>query len=172
MLQFIFKVQAPLKLICDYIDKLYYELFKNLNSALHDDDVELRMFSEILTCIKKLKNDKASGDDMVRNEFIKSTSDVFLSLYVDLFNLILKSGIIPDTWIAGNIVPFYKNKEAKTDPKNFPPITILSCFGKLFRSVMNNRLKTFSDEFLLFNENPTGLRKKYTMLDNIFVIYI
>ena len=172
MLQFIFKVQAPLKLICDYIDKLYYELFKNLNSALHHDDVEIRMFSEILTCIKKLKNDKASGDDMVRNEFIKSTSDVFLSLYVDLFNLILKSGIIPDTWIAGNIVPFYKNKGAKTDPKNFPPITILSCFGKLFRSVMNNRLKTFSDEFLLFNENPTGLRKKYTMLDNIFVIYI
>ena len=125
MLQFIFKVQAPLKLLCDYIDKLYYELFKNLYSALHDDDVELRMFSKILTCIKKSKNDKASGDDMVRNEFIKSTSDVFLSLYVDLFNLILKSGIIPDTWIAGNIVPFYKNKWAKTDPKNCPPITIL-----------------------------------------------
>ena len=71
MLQFIFKVQAPLKLLCDYIDKLYYELFKNLNSALHHDDVELRMFSEILTCIKKSKNDKASGDDMVRNEFIR-----------------------------------------------------------------------------------------------------
>jgi hypothetical protein len=85
-------------------------LFKNLNSALHDDDVELRMFSEILTCIKKSKYDK--------------------------------------------------NKGAKTDPKNFRPITILSCFGKLFRSVMNNRLKTFSDEFLLLNENPTGFRKK------------
>ena len=49
MLQFIFKVQAPLKLPCDYIDKLYYELFKNLNSALDHDDVELlRMFSESL----------------------------------------------------------------------------------------------------------------------------
>ena len=33
---------------------------------------------------------------------------------------------------------------------------------------MNNRLKTFSDEFLLLNENPTGFRKKYAMLDNIF----
>jgi hypothetical protein len=48
---------------------------------------------------------------MVRNEFIKSTSDVFLSLYVDLFNLIFKSDIIPDTWLAGNIVPFYVNKD-------------------------------------------------------------
>jgi hypothetical protein len=121
---------------------------------------------------KEIKNDKASGDDMVRNEFIKSTSDMFLSLYVDLFNLIFSSGIIPDTWFAGNIVPVYNNKGTKTDPKNFRTITILSCFGKLFTSVMNNRLTTFSNEFLLLNENPTGLRKKYAMLDTIFLIYM
>ena len=82
-------------------------------------------------CIKKLKNDKAPGDDMLRNEFIKSTSDMFLVLYVVLFNLIFNSGKIPDTWLAGNIVPFYKNKGATTDPKNFRPITILSCFLKI-----------------------------------------
>jgi hypothetical protein len=51
---------------------------------------------------KEIKNDKASGDDMVRNEVIKSTSDVYLSLYLDLFNLIFKSGIVPDTWLAVN----------------------------------------------------------------------
>ena len=64
---------------------------------------------------------------MVRNEFIKSTSDVFLSLSVDLFNLIFNSGIISDTCLTGNIVPFYKCKGIQTDPKNFRPITILSC---------------------------------------------
>jgi hypothetical protein len=85
---------------------------------------------------------------MERNKFIKSTSDVFLSLYVDLSNLIFSSGIIPDTWLAGNIVPFYENKGKQTDPKNFRPITILSCFGKIFTSVMSNRLKT------LYNFNP------------------
>ena len=99
--------------------------------------------TKILTCIKKLKNNKGSGDDMIRNEFIKSTSNMFLALYVDLFNLIFNSGKIPDTWLAGNIVPFYKNKGAKTDPKNFRPITIFSCFGKLFTSVLNNRLNIF-----------------------------
>jgi hypothetical protein len=65
----------------------------------------------------------------------------------------------------------YKNKGTRTDPKNFRPITILSCFGKLFTSVLNNRLNTFSDEFLLLNENQTGFRKKYSTLDNTFVIY-
>ena len=175
------------------IDVLY-EFLKNLNGAPDHDDVELSVLSEnlqenldfdnlnihlndsitrdeILTCIKKLKNDKASGDDMIRNEFIKSTPDMFLALYLDLFNLIFNSGKIPNTWLAGNIVPFYKNKGAKTDPKNFRPITILSCFGKLFTSVLNNRLNTFLDEFLLLNENQTGFRKKYSTLDNTFVIY-
>jgi hypothetical protein len=71
-----------------------------------------------------------------------------------------------------NIVPFYKNKGVKTDPKNFRPITILSCFGKLFTSVMNNRLNTLSDEFLLLNENPAGFRKTYAKLDNLFVLYM
>ena len=112
-----------MKLLCDYIDRLY-ELLKSLNSALDHDDVALRMFlnvyqktHEIFTCIKKSKHDKAFGDDMVRNKFIKSTSDVLLSSYVDLFNLIFNSGIISDTLLAGNIVPIYKNKRTKTDPK-------------------------------------------------------
>jgi hypothetical protein len=66
-----------------------------------------------------LKNDKASGDDMIRKEFIKSTPDMFLALYVDLFNPIFNSGKIPNTWLAGNIVPFYKNKGEKLILKTF-----------------------------------------------------
>jgi hypothetical protein len=65
----------------------YYECILKVYQKTH----------EILICIKKSKNDNASGDDMVRNEVIKSTSDVYLSIYVDLFNLIFKSGIVPDT---------------------------------------------------------------------------
>ena len=56
----------------------------------------------MLKCIMKSKHDKASGDDMLRKEVIKSISDVYLSLYLDLFNLIVKSGIVSDTWLAVN----------------------------------------------------------------------
>jgi hypothetical protein len=34
-----------------------------------------------------------------------------------------------------------------------------------------NRLSTFSDEFLLLNENQTIFRKKCSTLDNTFVIH-
>jgi hypothetical protein len=34
---------------------------------------------------------------------------------------------MPDIWLVGNIKPIYKNKGNPLDPKNFRPITILSC---------------------------------------------
>ena len=51
---------------------------------------------EIFKCIKNLKNNKACGDDCIINEYIKSTSNQFIELYEKLFNLILKSGVIPE----------------------------------------------------------------------------
>ena len=33
---------------------------------------------EILNCIKKLKNNKAMGDDLILNEYLKSISDKYL----------------------------------------------------------------------------------------------
>jgi hypothetical protein len=111
---------------------------------------------EIFKCIKNLKNNRACGDDCIINEYIKSTSNQFIELYEKLFNLIFKSGVIPEMWVSGTIKPFYKNKGDKFNPKNYRPITIVSCFGKLFTAVLNARLSEFSDEILLINENQCG----------------
>jgi hypothetical protein len=35
---------------------------------------------EILKCIKKLKNNKACGEDLVINEYIKSTTNTFIDI--------------------------------------------------------------------------------------------
>ena len=102
--------------------------------------------NEIFKCIKNLKNNKACGDDCIINEYIKSTSNQFIELYEKLSNLIFKSGVIPEMWVSGTIKPFYKNKGDEISPKNYRPITIVSCFGKLFTAVLNARLSEFSDE--------------------------
>ena len=87
---------------------------------------------EISTCIKKLKNNKAFGEDLVLNEYIKNTEFYYSDTYETLFNVVFNSGIIPESWLIGNIKPLYKNKGDKMNPKNFRPITILSCLSKLF----------------------------------------
>jgi hypothetical protein len=55
---------------------------------------------EILDCIKKLKNNKAHSDDHVINEYIKSTSDKMIDVFIELFNIIFETGIIPDSWLV------------------------------------------------------------------------
>ena len=127
---------------------------------------------EIIKSIKQLKNNKASGEDEIRNEYIKATQQLMLPVYEKLFNLIFSSGKVPSIWLEGNIMLIYKNKGGKTKPENYRPIPILSCMGKLFTSILNERLNVFSDEFDVLNENQVGFRKEYSTVDNLFSIYM
>ena len=91
-------------------------------------------------------------------------------VYVDLFNRVLNSGNIPEAWTIGIITPIYKNKGDKGDFDNYRGITILSCLGKLFTSIINARLNKYANEINLINENQTGFRKGYSTLDHIFLL--
>ena len=63
---------------------------------------------DIMT-IKDLKNDKAPGYDNIINEYIKSTMHLLMPLYLKLFNKILDTGVVPEIWTLGMIMPIYKN---------------------------------------------------------------
>ena len=127
--------------------------------------------SEIERSILKLKNSKSPGGDEILNEYLKLTKDRMLPVYVSFFNLILDTGYVPDQWLEGKIKPIYKNKGDSLDPNNYRPITLLSCIGKLFTAVLNDRLNTFLDDNHLLSENQAGFRKHYSTSDHIFTLY-
>ena len=83
----------------------------------------------------------------------------------------LNTGIIPNTWAIGVIRPIYKNKGAKNDPNNYRGISLLSCFGKLFTSVLNKRVAIFLENFDILGVEQTGFRKGFSTTDNLFTIY-
>ena len=62
-----------------------------------------------------------------------------------MFNCVLDTGIIPDAWVLGVIVPIYKCKGDMQKPEKYRPITILSCIGKVFTSVINEGLTSYLD---------------------------
>ena len=127
--------------------------------------------SEIEKCIRKLKNSKSPGTDQILNEYLKLTKDKMLHVYVNFFNLILDTGHIPDQWLEGRIKPIYKNKGDSLDPNNYRPITLLSCMGKLFTAVLNERLTQFLEDNDLLKPNQAGFRKHYATTDHIFALY-
>ena len=49
---------------------------------------------------------------------------------------------------------------------------MLSCLGKLFKSIINSKLTVFSDEVELLETNQSGFRQGYSTTDNIFILHI
>ena len=165
----------------------FFNYYNNMNDS--DDDDESNQFEdinftepveelnipisaeEIQKSIRNLKNGKAYGGDEILNEYIKSTAQLFMPLYVSLFNKVFSGGVLPETWLDGYIKPIYKNKGSPEDPENYRPITILSCLGKLFTSVLNNRLSMFLEDNEVLYENQAGFRKGYATTDHIFSLH-
>ena len=125
---------------------------------------------EISQSIKNLKNGKASGEDKIINEYIKSTKELFLPTYEKMFNIVFESDIIPNSWLEGTIRPIYKNKGDPKLVQNYRPVTILSCLGKLFTASLNKRLILYLDNNETILENQAGFRKGYATTDHIFVL--
>ena len=126
--------------------------------------------NEILTAVKNLKNNKSPGVDNILNEHIKSTIQIMLPIYTKLFNIIFDTGIVPESWSLGNILPIYKNKGDNKLPENYRPITLLSCFGKLFTAILNVRLTNYFEENEIIDSCQAGFRKGFSTTDNLFIL--
>ena len=164
------------------------EHFKNISNVEPHNDVEFNIemgnssineeinveftLDEIKSIIKKLKNGKACGIDHVRNEFLKFCPDQILSIFVKFFNIVLKTGIVPEVWCIGLILPLYKNKGDVNDPDNYRGITLLSCIGKLFTAIVNSRLTCYVDAVGALGDEQAGFRHTYSTIDHIFTLHV
>ena len=125
---------------------------------------------EISDAIDGLKNNKACGYDCVLNEYFIKCKDILMPCLFLLFNNIFKSGHFPKAWSVGSIVPLFKTGNIN-DADNYRGITLVSCFGKLFTSVLNNRLVTFDDTNNVITDAQFGFRKQMSTIDAIFILH-
>ena len=142
------------------------------NSAKNHIINEPFTIEEIRKHVKSLKSNKSPGIDLILNEFIKNCPDNLIYVIVLLFNMVLESGIIPTDWTLGIIKVLYKNKGDINDVNNYRGITLLSCLGKLFTSVINARLYTYLTLENLLGSEQAGFRAKHSTLDHIFALQV
>ena len=120
--------------------------------------------------IKKLKTDKAAGSDGILNEFICNSSDYLKHVMLKLFNSILETGHFPKLWVEAEIVPIFK-KGDKENPENYRGITLISCFGKVFTSIINRRLNSWAEANNVYFENQFGFREGRGAVDCMFILH-
>ena len=69
----------------------------------------------------------------------------------------------------GYITPIFKSGDDK-DPGNYLGITLLSCMGKLFTSVVHSRLNEFVRKYNIVGAEQPGLKKDHSTIDHIFTL--
>ena len=126
--------------------------------------------TEIITAVKKLKSNKAYGSDCLLNEYFIESIDILVPYLHDIFNAILNSGIFPNQWREGIIVPIHK-KGDKDDVSNYRGISLLSCFSKIFTSVLNSRVVSFCEENQCISDAQFGFKKGSSTIDAIFALH-
>ena len=121
----------------------------NNNTTISED--------EIRKAIRKLINNKAAPTD-IRNEMIKYGKDVMVKYLHFFFNSICwDNSTSPTCWRQGLITSLYK-KGPTDDPGNYRPITLLPVFGKIYASILNDKLIEFVESNNLINTAQNGFR--------------
>ena len=94
----------------------------------------------MFTAIKSLNSGKASDEMELSAEHLKYSDKVVIPLIVEIFNDILTTKTVPKEFKSGIINPIHKTGKDPRHFENYRGITISSVLGKLFETVILNRL--------------------------------
>ena len=103
----------------------------------------------------KMNNNKACGPDGILPELLKYSSSELITHLTDLYNKIMYEEKVPEEWRHGEIVRLPK-KGNLSDCNNWRGITLLSIPGKVYGSIILERLKKAIDPTL--REEQAGFR--------------
>ena len=97
---------------------------------------------EISSVLRKLSGGKAMGLDNVSNEMLKVAGHTCLPFLTGLLSKSTPPALSQPPGKRHTSRPFIR-KGQKMNPANYRPISITSCFGKVFTRVLNVRLMSF-----------------------------
>jgi predicted secreted protein len=148
-----------------------------VHQARFDDPITRK---EVWKAIRKLKCGKAPGVDGILSTIIKEAADAVgtsklkehnpvVDSLVLLFNFVFKHEVWPKRWGQGIIFPLFK-EGSRLDPGNYRPIALLSQLGKLFGSIVENRLSDWSEQTMALADEQGGFRRHRGTPELIFML--
>ncbi|CAG9828320.1 unnamed protein product, partial [Diabrotica balteata] len=128
------------------------------------EDIPEISLDEIYKALKKMKNNKAPGEDGVVTEAIKLGGSVLIAKIQKLFNLCLWNQNIPTKWNNSITVLLHKKGDI-ADLERYRPISLLNHLYKLYTQIITNRLETQLDFYQ--PREQAGFRPNYGTNDHL-----
>ena len=122
---------------------------------------------EVRRAIWKLKSGKASGVCGIQGELLKAGGEVSVKWLQEIYNMVWRTGVVPRDWRRAVIVPIHKKGSRKLC-KNYRGISLLSIPGKVFASILNNRVRMVTEDKVM--EEQAGFRRGRGCAEQIFVM--
>ena len=135
--------------------------------------LEAGSVNKILNIINKLNIKKAAGYDDISCYFIKLFSSMLTPVLSTLVNLAMTVGIFSEKLKLSKVISLFK-KGDKLDVNNYCPISILTCFTKIFEKVIFNRLLNFFEHSVLVSNKygfQAGCSTSHAILDVVTSTY-
>ena len=90
-----------------------------------------------------------------------------MDFLLHIFNLSWSLHSFPYTWMTSSIIPIYKMKKRLDSPASFWPISLISCFLKLFERIILSCLLSFLESNSFLSPRQAGFRPGRSTPDQI-----
>jgi ribonuclease HI len=119
---------------------------------------------ELLRALQQSNHSSAPGADGISYKLIHSAGPLFMRQLLALMNASLSLACFPDCWKVSSVTALPKTASAHSC-KDFRPISLLSCLGKLMEKVVAERLSFYLESNSFFTSDQSGFRKRQGTVD-------
>src|SRR4029078_9165357 len=100
---------------------------------------------------------------LIHNQLIKNGGKLLIKTLLIIFNWCFNIGYYPKIWKISIINPIPKSNKDHTQSNNYRPISLLSCLGKIFEKLLNNRLLYYISNNI--NQNQAGFQPNHSTIE-------
>lgn len=122
--------------------------------------------SDVLSVLKDLNPYKSPGPDNVHPAIVKPIADILQLPILQLYNLSLREGRIPQDWKEAVVVAIHKGG-SKSSPSNYRPVSLTSVILKCLEKIIRNRICEHLIANNLIGAEQHGFVKKKSCLTNL-----
>ena len=124
--------------------------------------------TEITQALKRLRRNRASGNDGIRAEHLLDARALLLEPMVHIFTHLLLVGA-PECLCRGVIHPIFK-AGPRDEPSNYRGITVTPVLAKLFAMILEARLSKWAESAGIRANGQAGFRKGHRTVDHVFTL--
>ena len=130
------------------------------------EDVEAQT---LIKLVKFLKRGKALGPDTMHNEVLRLGTITSLFHYLARpFTSSIQLGYIPTAWKIANLRMLLKPDNLPSPTTSYRPISLIRSVMKLFKRVIEQRLRSHLEQKGFINKHQSGFRRAKSTDDHLF----